>query len=369
MRIVHLLAPAPFGGLERVVTLLAAGLHRRGHAVSVGALVEQGAVQEPGLVKALAQTGVPVEVIRAPHRAYRRERAMVRSLLQGARPDVVHTHGYHADVLAAPVARGMGCPVVATVHGYIGGGLKNRWYEWLDRRALRRMDAVLAVAGPLRSRLIRSGVAAERVHLVRNSYTPPGEFLARAEARRRLGIAAGAPLVGWVGRVTPEKGLDLALHALRLAANPNLELSVIGAGRMEPELRAVAAAHGLADRVHWHGAVEEAWRCFPAFDVFCLSSRTEGTPMVVLEAMAARVPIVATGVGGVPDLLGPAEGFVVTPEDPAALARALERALGEEGAHRATEAERRLLAEFGVEPWLERHVTIYRAVAGGRVAA
>jgi glycosyltransferase involved in cell wall biosynthesis len=159
------------------------------------------------------------------------------------------------------------------------------------------------------------------------------------------------------------------LDALAHTRDRRLELSVIGTGRMEGELRAAAAARGLEGRLHWHGAVEEAWRYFPAFDVFALSSRTEGTPMVVLEAMAARVPVVATGVGGVPDLIGPAEGYVVAPEDPAALAAALERALSAEGAARATRAERRLATEFGVEPWLERHEAIYAAVLRRRAAA
>src|SRR5204863_178583 len=125
--------------------------------------------------------------------------------------------------------------------------------------------------------------------------------------------------VGWVGRLRPEKGADVLLAALPLLADLPLVVSVVGEGRQRPQLQQSAARLGLGDRVRWLGNVAEAGRLFAGFDVFALSSRTEGTPIVLFEAMAARTPIVASAVGGVPDVVSPREALLIGADDPAAL--------------------------------------------------
>lgn len=358
MDIVQVLAPGPFGGLERVVALLAGGLVARGHAVRALLLVEREQKEDPGLVSTLQHARVTVEVLRAPHRAYARERTLVRRALQVSRPDIVHTHGYHADVLFRSVAQRLGLPVVATVHGFTIGGLKNQLFEWLQRRSLRHMNAAVAVSRPLAERLARSGVPAPPLLVIPNAYGAPGSFLEQHEARQQLGLSLDAKVIGWVGRVTPEKGPEVAIEALNLMRSSAAQLSIIGRGRMEPALRARVAQLGLDRQVRWHGAIPDAWRLFPAFDVFCLSSHTEGTPIALFEAMAAGVPVVATTVGGVPDVVTEREAFLVPPAAPDRLAAALERALS--GApDRAGAARERLRQEFGLESWLDRYEALY----------
>jgi len=125
----------------------------------------------------------------------------------------------------------------------------------------------------------------------------------------------------------------------------------------------LAIQAGIAKRVRLHAPVPDAWACLKAFDVVCLSSRTEGTPMVLLEAMAAEVPIVATSVGGVPDVVGDAEALLVPPDDPAGLAAALEQATGEDQRARVAKALARVSGEFGLVPWLEKYEQLYRTLA------
>ena len=218
MRITQMLAPGPFGGLERVVAQLCVGLARRGHEVTALVIVEQGSQPVPALVADLAAGSVRVELVRTRHRAYLEERRAVRSLLESLHPGVAHTHGYHADVLLRSVAQGLRIPTLATVHGFTGGGRKNRVFEWLQRWSLARMDAAVAVSDPVARVLVEAGVARSRVRVIRNAWAAPGAFLAREEARRRLGIGPGDRVIGWVGRVTPEKGPDVALEALGQAA-------------------------------------------------------------------------------------------------------------------------------------------------------
>jgi glycosyltransferase involved in cell wall biosynthesis len=287
----------------------------------------------------------------------------VGSLVRTLAPDVVHSHGYRTDVVDGDAIRRLGVPSVATAHGFTAGPWRNRLYEYLQRRALRRFDAVIAVSRPLRDALVRAGVPAERVHLVPNAWMRIVEPLDRAAARAALGLPAEGFVVGWVGRVSREKGLDVLVEALSALGDLQLTVCAIGAGGERPAVEARARQLGVAGRVHWAGLVSEAARYLRAFDVFALCSRTEGIPIALMEAMAADVPVVATRVGGVPTVVGEAHALLVDPEDPEALANAIRqiREFGPAAAARARAAKQRLLAEFSPEAWLERHEEIYRA--------
>lgn len=323
MVIQHLIAPAPFGGAESVVQALATGHGRRGHDVSVVVVVHgehAGRFSED-----LRSGGIPVFTIRVPPRGYGRERRRLASMLRAFEPDVVHTHGYRVDVLDAPVVRAAGIPVVSTVHGFTGGDLKNRMYQWLQRRALAFFDGVVAVSRPLEAELRASGIPRDRLFMIPNGPPTLADPLGRAAARRMLAVPEEGFRVGWVGRLSREKGPDVFLESLALPAAraSGVRASVIGDGPMRARLEARARELGIESAVRWHGAIPGAARLLRAFDALVLSSRTEGTPSVLLEAMGAGVPVVATSVGGIPDAVVGAPARLVPPEDPRALAEAL----------------------------------------------
>lgn len=367
LSIVHLVAPGAAGGLESVVRLLAMGHARRGHAVHVAAVLPAAAPDEHPWLSLLRAGGVDVIPIRVGGRAYLRERAEVRALCRRLSPSVVHSHGYRPDVVGAGAARAAGVPIVTTVHGFTGvGGWKGRIYESLQVRALRRFDAVIAVSRPLAARLGASGVRPERLHAIPNAYAAGDSRLDRAAARRALGLPDDETVVGWVGRLSREKGADVLLDAVaRMESADRVAVSFVGDGREREALAEQAERLGIAGRVRFHGMVGDAARLLAAFDVLALSSRTEGTPIVLFEAMAAGVPIVASRVGGVPDVVTGAEAALVPPEQPEALARALEDALVHDAAGaraRARAAEARLRDRYALDPWLERHETLYRSL-------
>ena len=167
-------------------------------------------------------------------------------------------------------------------------------------------------------------------------------------ARRALGIAEETLVAGCVGRLSPEKGADVMLAALA-ESPPAWHLSVIGDGDELDHLRDLAAKLGAENRVTWHGALANAGSLMAAFDAFVLSSHTEGTPITLLEAMNSGTPIVATDVGGVPDVVDSSQAILVDPKDPAAIARALSQIQNDRlaAAERAKSAHRRLHESFG----------------------
>lgn len=365
LRVVQLTAPARFGGLETVVRQLSRSLVERGHAICVVCLLDEGV--DPGehpFVLGLESDGVSVEVVQLPHRAYLRERDVVAEIVRRFSGGVLHTHGYHADLVGAMASRAAGVPRVATAHGFIGGGWKNRLYEALQRRSYRKVATVVAVSDAIAEDLSRDPAVAPAVRLVPNAWSRRPTRLDRACARELLGLDVDVFTVGWIGRVSPEKGPDVMLDALAEPATDSIVLCMVGDGPLRAELEARPTPPGA--RVHWTGAVPDVGNLLAAFDAVVLSSRTEGTPMVLLEAVDAEVPVVATRVGGIPATVGPGEAILVDPEDPAALRRAVSMIAADPAgaAERAERAAARLARESSTADWLDQHEAIYSDAVG-----
>ena len=331
----------------------------------VSPLLDASRVPPPWLDD-LARCGVAIEPAVTRRRAYVTQLRMLTRLVAARRPSVVHTHGYQADVIAGYAARRAGIPVVTTVHGFVRGDWKNRVYETLQRRTFRRFDAVMPVSRAMADELRRAGVPGERLHTVPNAFDAQAEPMSRAVARRELGLEDGPFHIGWMGRFSHEKALDVMLRALAVAPVVDARLSVLGDGRDGRRLRRLAQRLGIDQRVVWHGVRASAGRLVSAFDLVVLSSRSEGTPLVLLEAMAAGIPVIASRVGGVPDVVTDKEALLVPPDDPAALAAALAtvRSDPERAATRAAAARRRLAEEFNTGRWLARIEEVYAAAAG-----
>lgn len=364
LRVLHVAAPGPTGGLESVVQALAVGHHARGVAAEVAAVIHGHGPDHPFL-EPLREAGVPVHPVYLTPRAYLRERREVARVIRERMPHLVHTHGQRPDILHAGLARRQGIPTVTTIHGSSRPAWERDRYGWLHNRLLRRFDAVIPVAGSLVPGLLEAGVRQDRIHVVPNARDDRLRPLPRTEARRVLGLTGEAFVLGWIGRLIPIKGPDIFMEALALLGDVQFSVSIVGDGPELPRLRTMADRAGIQDRIRFHGRVDGAGRVMAAFDAFVLSSRSEGSPMVLFEAMAAGVPIVAARVGGVPDTVSDEEAVLVTPEDPAELAARLRDVVqGKLDLEtRAARASQRLEADFGMDQWLARHEEIYQIVA------
>lgn len=237
-------------------------------------------------------------------------------------------------VAAARLAQEFDCPVVTMVLGTDVNALAThpalrRHLEW----GLQRAAKVITVSGALRDRVTELGVAPERV-LVQHNGVDGERFQIRDQgaARERLGLPAERKLVVFVGNLVHEKGVDVLVEALAQVRGPgaeNIDLVLIGAGGMAEALRQRAEALGIGPRVRFCGRRphEEIAEWITASNLFCLPSRREGCPNVVLEALASGRPVVASRVGGVPELVRAENGVLVPAEDAAALADGLRTAL------------------------------------------
>jgi glycosyltransferase involved in cell wall biosynthesis len=258
-------------------------------------------------------------------------KTLTRVLAEG-RYDVVHTHSAKGGVIGRVAAARAGVPrIVHTWHGFpfneFQSWARRRAYIRLERIAAKHTDAFLAIGSETITTALRLGLATpERVRLswpavdIDAYATAPGS---RAQARRRLDLPLGVKVVGSIGRLTFQKGPEIFARALARLPDDVFGLWV-GGGAMADELARLTAKLGIEERMRWLGHRDDVADVLPAFDVMAMSSRWEGLPCVLVEAIGAGIPIVATAVPSNQDLVLAGEtGMLVPPADPEGLAGAI----------------------------------------------
>lgn len=297
---------------------------------------------------------------------------VIRPLLRLCREQHVtiwHGHDYKSNLLGLVLARLWPMRLVTTAHGWTRETWRTRLYYHLDRWAMRRYDRVLAVSPLLATQCRDGGVDPDRL-----AYVPNGIELADyvqhhepAEARQALGIAPDHFAIGVVGRLSAEKGVDRALHCLAaLRENyPHARLHIIGDGPRRAALHALAASLKIEPHVTFWGWQAKPRRLFEAMDMLLLPSHTEGAPNVVLEAMALGVPVAATEVGAVREMLNDGRCGVVLPVNDTLRWPALIAPLIVSDARRrmlAEQAATRVAQKYGFDTRMGRVLDIYRQV-------
>jgi glycosyltransferase involved in cell wall biosynthesis len=253
---------------------------------------------------------------------------LLQRLLRREGVGLVHVHDPMTTLLGWATVKTGGPPVVATVHGWIRQPARVRVLEAVARRALRHLPAVLVPTDALRQELIRDGVSAGRLHVVRYALEPRelDWFRLRQSTRREYMLGSDDPVIGMFGRLSQEKGIWVFLRAIQavIAEIPRARVFLVGAGPLESAVRAEVRRANLDGHVIVTGFVEEVPPFLACVDVVVLASLTEGLPILLLEAMSAAKPIVASSVGGVPEVVVEGQnGYLVPPGDPAALAKAI----------------------------------------------
>ena len=277
----------------------------------------------------LTQRGVPVVPLHRAPGFHPSLGARVARIAAEHRATLIHCHHYSPFVygrIAALLDRRLG--LIFTEHGRLSDAppsMKRR----IANTVLGRLPAsMFAVTAALRVHMVAEGFLASRLGVIHNGIEPgPRPTLAdRLEARRILGVSAGTFLIGTAARLDPVKDLKtlIAATAILRARVPEAELVIVGAGEEEAAIETARAATGLGDAIRLLGHRADVRRLLPGLDVYVNSSVTEGISLTILEAMAAGVPVVATRVGGTPEVVVPgATGLLVEPRDPQLLAAAL----------------------------------------------
>lgn len=292
---------------------------------------------------------------------------------------LVHTHKYKDTILAAPAAKLCGIRhVVRTVHGlrepFEGlQAFKMSLYEAIERTVHRYcVDSIIAVSSQIESKFKAEGEVS-RVTCVRNGIDLEGKSVQtdRWRTRKDLGVDAGTCLIGTVGRITPVKGIPYLLEAARilLRQGANVKVLVVGDGSIRQDLMTQTRDLGVSENVVFLGHREDTDELLQALDIFVLPSLSEGIPMALLEAMAASRAVVASRVGGIPEIVEDGfEGFLVEPMDVNSLAEKCRRLIESPDVARkmGEQARKRVERDFSATAMADRVALVYKELLMSR---
>jgi glycosyltransferase involved in cell wall biosynthesis len=299
------------------------------------------------------------------------------------RPDIVHTHTAMAGALGRTAAHLAGVPVVVhTFHGHVLRGYfsppAEALFRAIERSLARHSDRLITLSSSLREDLVALRVAPRGKIQVIPLGMEFGMLLTmprrQGELRRELAIPEDVPLVGSIGRLVPIKNHALLLRAARRMVDLGTpaQFVIVGDGELRAQLEHLSDQFGLETRVHFLGWRENLPPIYSDLDLLALTSENEGTPVAVLEAMAAGVPVVATSVGGVPDVIRAGEtGTLVDSQEAEAFARAMGDALRDTANSRAMahRARSEVSARFGKERMLAETASLYELLLASKRTA
>jgi len=334
--------------------------------------VLEAAGSDPGII----HRGITLETIQERGPFDPEAIRSLRRLVARVRPDVIQTHAVKSHFLTRLAGLPRQSPWVAFHHGYTWPSLKAKAYNQLDRWSLRSANKVLTVSAPFRDELAALGVPPERIVIIHNAI--PAGWGAQAcrpeEAaalRARTGIAPDRKVILIVGRLSREKDHLTLLEAVnrlrsQLCTQLTPHLAIVGEGPEKPRIEERVRRLGLDEYVTFAGQQSSAAPWYGIADVAVLSSLSEGSPNALLEAMATHVPVVATAVGGVPEIVKDEESaMLIDPGDPVSMSAAMARVLTEpELAQRLTKRSHELILEHHEpEARTRQLVSIYRSLA------
>lgn len=367
-RIRHLIDSLGPGGAERLLVAYAPRIARLGFEVDVVALHDKDGnwMREP-----LERAGIPVTTIEVTKLRRVDQILAFHRAMKAADPDLIHAHLEFASVLGSISGRLLGKPVVTTLHTLDPAGIGSRRdaRRWLMYKTMANCaDRVICLTKANAEMARAAGLGDAPVAILPNGVeidsfdAPP--LTSRAALRAAFGIPATAPLAIAVCVLRPEKGLDVLLQALPavIRSVPDAHLLIVGDGPEMDRLTAMAQAENLSERVHFAGYRTDIPDLLRAADVFVLPTLFDAQPTVIMEAMAARLPVVSTTFAGVPDMVDTGvHGTLVAPGDVSALAEALIGMLGDPVRAKAIgeAGRRRAEVEFSMDGQIEKLAALY----------
>jgi len=366
-RILHFITTPFRGGAEEHALSVLIALRNYGFAPFVAAPASLLEIMEPewsrfGVRSVVNDMSSPLDW---------RGAARLAAMLKRERIDLVHCHMTTGSLCALPAARLAGALIIETCHGreFWREGKRVKGSFWVDRQASRFIDKYIAVSHATARHLRQAkGIPADKIVVIHNgrdlTRLRPPTPQETAEARAELGLHS-EPAVLLLGRLAKEKGHALLIEALKMLDSrwPSLIAILAGVGPLEAEVRALCEAAGVNHRVRFLGYRQDLQRLLAGSDLVVLPSMSEGLPLAAVEALAAACPIVASAVGGTPEVVLDGEtGLLVPSGNPAALAAAIDRLLSDRSLALRLGMNGRTFVErhFDVRMQVEQTIALYR---------
>jgi glycosyltransferase involved in cell wall biosynthesis len=369
VRVLQLISSGGYYGAENMLLNLCARQEETGCRPSL-VLFYNVHVPNVEFYERARRRGISVRMVHCKGRADWHAVGQIKEIIHEDAIDLVHAHGYKADLYGYVAAKSATRPVVATCHNWVGGTAALGLYNRLDRMVLKRFNAVAAVSESVRQQLLGAGLPANKIKVIANGIDVEAFERASSGADPRAGEGK---IIGVVARLDLQKGFEFLLLAARELCREfrNLTIVVSGEGPDRGAIEQMIARYGLESNVVLSGQESDMPAVYAAMDLFVLPSLNEGLPMTVLEAMAASRPIVATRVGAIPNVIHEGEtGLLVKPADAAGLQAAIARLLcdPELCRHLGAQAHKWVGRNYTSEIMAQQYRSLYDEVLGAKKA-
>lgn len=364
MKVLHLISSSGQYGAENMLLDLATCTAKYG-CTSLVAVFQNSHRLNIEILESAQKRGLTVIGIPCSGQMDRRVVKRIRDYIHEQGIDLIHSHGYKSNLYGYWAARAVGIPTVATCHGWPGKSVRLRLYYSVDRFVLRRFDHVAVVSDVMARALRASGVPPRKISQIANGIDV-GRF-SGVSAEGGHGKSRSGMRIGVVGRLAPEKGLSIFLKAAHtvLLEHPRTEFVLFGEGPERKNIESLSRTLKIRDKITLAGVRRDMPAVYGSFDIFALPSLSEEMPLVLLEAMAAGKPVIASRVGAIPSVISPGEnGLLIEPGDVRSLEDAMLRYLREPAfaSEMGSNAMKHARKHFCAETMASRYVETYHKV-------
>ncbi|MFC4769472.1 glycosyltransferase [Effusibacillus consociatus] len=367
-KVLYIIGGGEFGGAEQHLLGLVKSLDRNHWAPHV-AVFYQGELAER-----LRQLQIPVTVLTPTNVSGLIGIVPVRKLIRELKPSIIHTHGVRANLSGRLANKAEGCPakVVTTIHSILTLDYPVAWkrmlFGFLEKWTWRYVDHFILVSRTMRDSLVKEGLPEKRSSVIHNAIDLPEKPSVRTEyskLREELGLPQDTKLVGTVARLHKVKGHTYLIQAAQRLKDkyPNLHYVWVGGGEMYQQLKEEVRAAGLEERIHFLGVRQDVSELLPEFDLFVLPSIYEGFGLVVLEAQLAGLPVIASAVGGLLEVVDDGhDGLLVPPQNADALSQAIDEALSmpERSRQMALAGQEKVFRHGSLERLVQETTNVYK---------
>lgn len=369
MKILHLIDSDGFYGAETMIVALAQAQVKQGETPVICSTVKTEQ-DHPEIIKRAQQLGLEA-VSLLLHGNFWEQARMIDEYATLTAVDIIHSHGYRPGILLGLYTKEHPASLVRTLHGWTHSTLISKMflYSLVDALLLRRQDATVIVSDSMRQLPLMQLLPQKKISYIANGIdvtdvSPMIVETLKDEKLQRL--CRDCFIIGSIGRLSAEKAQADMIQAVACLRKKGLQVAlvIIGDGEERQLLMQLAEELRIADYIHLLGYQDEASRYLPIFDLFCLSSLTEGLPMTLLEAMRHEIPILATRVGAISKLLADGRGYLIAPSDVAALVAEVVKIIAspEEARLSAVAAHEHFNAYYSSSQMAEKYRYVYRSV-------
>jgi len=383
IKIAYVFTPIEFGGAEKVNLTFLRNVDRTRFEIQPIVLIrpweENNVVNELEKEKYIIHK-IPVAIRprnsgRDYIRIIRCFRMLKNSILTSNFFDLVHSHGYFADIIGVSAAKVLKIPHISTCHGFISNDRNLALYNSIDRLLLCFSDKIIAVSEQIKDDLERSGIIKSKISVIQNAVQTIHKAENYEENRRKKRLALAIKdeefIVGYVGRLSDEKGVQYLIEAGMLLMETGMpcKILIIGDGPKRKELEDMVKMKGLEDNIIFTGFQTNIEEWMSLLDIFVLPSLTEGTPMALLEAMAFGLPVVASDVGGIPEIIDSGEnGILVPAANPDKIEEAISTICKDNyfRTKLSEMAKKTIRSKFNINEWVNKIESVYVETIGKR---